>query len=181
MGAANRATSLDTGLSPEAVTDAERVNAAPPESLAPQRVLTLRVVPFRNAPQPRRFQRVPTHTVGVHPEQREYPRASLKLPLRLRSVNGVAERFPISLVTRNISSTGVHFLCPRELPTGASIELEVVLVSRPLGHGSVVMVSMAHVRRVESAAMPGWFGIAASFEDVQFDRDDGIPSRFHRR
>jgi len=26
---------------------------------------------------------------GVHPEHREYPRATLKLPLRLRSVNNV--------------------------------------------------------------------------------------------
>jgi hypothetical protein len=26
--------------------------------------------------------------------------------------------------------------------------------------------------------MPGWYGIAASFDDVQFDRDDRVPSRF---
>jgi hypothetical protein len=26
--------------------------------------------------------------------------------------------------------------------------------------------------------MPGWFGIAASFEDFAFDRDDNIPMRF---
>jgi hypothetical protein len=26
--------------------------------------------------------------------------------------------------------------------------------------------------------VPGWYGIAASFDDVQFDRDDRIPSRF---
>jgi hypothetical protein len=37
---------------------------------------------------------------------------------------------------------------------------------------------MAHVRRAEAAAMPGWYGIAAVFDDVQFDRDDRIPSRF---
>src|SRR5436853_3291900 len=55
-------------------------------------------------PQPRRFARVPTHAVGVHPEHREYPRATLKLPLKLRSVNQVAEDFPITLVTRDISS-----------------------------------------------------------------------------
>jgi hypothetical protein len=28
--------------------------------------------------------------------------------------------------------------------------------------------------------MPGWYGVAASFDDVQFDRDDGVPSRFLR-
>jgi hypothetical protein len=26
--------------------------------------------------------------------------------------------------------------------------------------------------------MPGWFGIAASFEDLEFDRDDNIPTRY---
>jgi hypothetical protein len=116
--------------------------------------------------------------VGVHPEQREYPRATLKLPLRLRSVDNVPEDFPVTLVTRDVSSTGVYFLCPKQLATGTSIELEIVLVNKPLGRGNVVMVSRARVCRIESAAVPGWFGVAASFDDVQFDRDDGIPSRF---
>jgi hypothetical protein len=127
---------------------------------------------------PRRFIRVPTHAVGVHPEHREYPRASLKLPLKLHSVDGIVEEFPVTLVTRDISSTGVYFLCPKQLPMNASIELQIVLVSRPLGQGNVVMASNAHVRRIHPADMPGWFGIAANFDDVSFDRDDFIPSRY---
>jgi len=127
---------------------------------------------------PRRFIRVPTHAVGVHPEHREYPRASLQLPLKLHSVDGIVEDFPVTLVTRDISSTGVYFLCPRQLPMDAAIELQIVLVSRPLGQGNVVMASNAHVRRIHPADMPGWFGIAANFDDVSFDRDDFIPSRF---
>jgi hypothetical protein len=39
----------------------------------------------------------------------------------------------------------------------------------------VVVSSRARVRRVESANMPGWYGIAASFDDLAFDRDDRIP------
>ena len=144
----------------------------------PPRVPTLRVEPLLGPTQPRRFVRVPTHAVGVHPEHREYPRACLNLPLRLRGTAGVPEDSPVTLVTRDISSTGVYFLCPRQLAAGASIELEIVLISKPLGLGNVVMITMAHVCRVEPAAMPGWFGIAASFDDVQFDRDDHIPSRF---
>jgi hypothetical protein len=124
----------------------------------------------------RRFARVPTHAVGVFPEQREYPRASLRLPLRLRGVAGRAEDFPITLVTRDISSSGVFFLCPRKLVLETQIELEVVIVSRPRGRGNVVIVSKARVTRVEPAAMPGWFGIAASFEELEFDRDDNIPA-----
>jgi PilZ domain len=140
------------------------------------RVPSLRVIPLQPVNPMRRFARVPTHAVGVFPEQREYPRASLRLPLRLRGVNGRAEDFPITLVTRDISSTGVFFLCPRKLALHTQIELEVVLVSRPMGRGNVVIVSKARVTRVESAAMPGWFGIAASFDELEFDRDDNVPA-----
>jgi len=136
------------------------------------------LAPLLGPTQPRRFVRVPTHAVGVHPEHREYPRAILNLPLRLRSTGGLPEEFPITLVTRNISSTGVYFLCPKQMSVGTSIELEIVLVSKPLGLGNVVVATMAHVCRAETAAMPGWYGIAAAFDDVQFDRDDRIPSRF---
>jgi hypothetical protein len=135
--------------------------------------------PLLRAELPRRFIRVPTHAVGVHPEHREYPRASLKLPLKLRSVNSEVEAFPVTLVTRDISSTGVYFLCPKELPMNAAIELQIVLISRPMGQGNVVMASRAHVTRMQPAATPGWFGVAATFDDVQFDRDDCVPSRFH--
>jgi hypothetical protein len=138
----------------------------------------LRLTPLLVSPQPRRFVRVPTHAVGVHPEHREYPRATLQLPLRLRAVAGVPEDFPITLVTRDVSSTGVFFLCPKQLAIGTSIELEIVLVSKPMGLGNVVAATMAHVCRTEAASMPGWYGIAASFDDVQFDRDDRVPSRF---
>jgi PilZ domain-containing protein len=148
--------------------------AAQPVS-GPARVPALRVQPLQSDTQPRRFARVPTHAVGVYPEHREYPRATLKLPLRLRSVDSVPEQFPI---TRDISSTGVYFLCPKRVAVGTSLELEIVLVSRPMGLGNVAAVTMAHVQRLEPAAMPGWYGVAASFDDVQFDRDDRVPSRF---
>ena len=124
--------------------------------------------------------RVPTHAVGGHPEQRQYPRAKLKLPLSLRAAGGEPEPSPITLVMRNISSTGVYFLCPKQLAVGTQVELEVVLVSKPLGRGSVVMTTMAHICRAEAAAMPGWYGLAACFDEVQFDHDDDVPSRFLR-
>jgi hypothetical protein len=152
-------------------------DALPEKPIAP-RVPALRVMPLLRSPRPRRFVRVPTYAVGVHLEKRERPRALLQLPLKLRSVSGVMEDFPVSLVTRDISSSGVYFLCPKSLAINTAIELDIVLVSRPLGYGNVVVSSKARVRRVEPANMPGWFGIAASFEDFAFDRDDNIPMRF---
>jgi PilZ domain len=180
MSAANHALAWDNfPQKQEATTQAAAAPIpAKPEPQAVPQLPALRVMPLLRAPQPRRFVRVPTHAVGVHLEQRECPRASLKLPLKLRSVAGVMEEFPVTLVTRDISSSGVFFLCPKSLALDTEIELDIVLVSRPLGYGNVVVSSKAHIRRVEPANMPGWFGIAASFDDFAFDRDDHIPGRF---
>jgi len=127
---------------------------------------------------PRMFARVPTHVVGVVHDQRAYPRAALSLPLRLKRVAGQQEPLPISLVTKNISSSGVYFLCPRRIEPGTPIELEVGLVERPLGRGSVRMSTAAHVVRIEPTQTPGWHGLAATFDDISFQRDEPIPSRF---
>lgn len=127
---------------------------------------------------PRRFARVPTHVVGVVHDQRAYPRALLRLPLRLKRVAGHEEPVPLTLLTQNISSSGVFFLCPRRIEPGTPIELEVGLVDRPLGRGSVRMSTAAHVVRVEPTDTPGWHGLAASFDDFDFERDEPIPPRF---
>jgi hypothetical protein len=176
-----RATNLARIIAPEIApveANAFALAMAPQPEAAAARIPMLRVAPLINETQPRRFARVPTHAVGVHPEHREYPRATLRLPLKLRSVDHTQEEFPITLVTRDISSTGVFFLCPKQLPPGTRIELEIVLVSRPMGRGNVVVATMARVQRLEPAAVPGWFGVAALFDDMAFDRDDRVPSRF---
>jgi PilZ domain len=96
-------------------------------------------------------------------------------------VGEVVERIPVTLVTRNISSSGVFFLAPREIEKGTSIELEVALIDRPLGHGRVQMCTSAHIVRTEETDVPGWHGYAASFDDFALERDDAIPARYQRR
>jgi PilZ domain len=127
---------------------------------------------------PHRVFLVPTHAVGLPFERRDCPRAILNLPLRLTKVNGQAQPLPITLVTKNISSTGVFFLAPCEINNGAGIEMEVGLIGRPLGQGSVQMRTAAHVVRVEECDTPGWRGYAATFDDIDFRRDDTLPPRF---
>jgi hypothetical protein len=185
MGTRNRAKPVQTAeegleekMAASAIAPAPVPVPSPALAPAPQRVPSLRVMPLLSPGRPRQFVRVPTHAVGVNQEQREYPRASLRLPLRLRAVKGVAEEYPVTLVTRDISSTGVFFLCPKEIGIGSGIELEIVLVRRPMGRGNVVIATQARVERIQPAATPGWYGIAASFVDLQFDRDDGVPARF---
>lgn len=123
----------------------------------------------------RTFLRVPTHAISVVEDRRRSPRACLGLPLQLISVAGNAEPEPITLVTKNISSTGIFFLAPRVIEPGTAIELAVALVERPLGCGSVRLKTAAHVVRVQECGVPGWFGFAASFDDIDFDRDDSMP------
>jgi hypothetical protein len=149
---------------------------------SPQREFEDRTISIARSavkPGPRRyFARVPTYAVGVASERRRYPRAALSLPLRLTRVGEAAESIPVVLVTRDISSTGIFFLAPREIPSGTAVELQVELVERPLGCGSVQMITAAHVVRSEKCDMPGWHGYAASFDDFAIERDDGMPGRF---
>ncbi len=124
----------------------------------------------------RTFLRVPTHAISVVEDRRRSPRACLSLPLQLISVAGNLEPAPITLVTKNISSSGIFFLAPRAIEPGTAIELAVALVERPLGRGSVRLKTAAHIVRVQECEVPGWYGFAASFDDIDFDRDDKMPA-----
>lgn len=129
-------------------------------------------------PGPRRFARVPTHAVvGVVEDRRRAPRAALSLPMRLLRVADRPEPFPVTLVTRNISSSGIYFLAPRVIPPGTAIELEVALLERPTGQGRVQMCTAAHIVRCDAVDMPGWYGYAATFDDFALRRDDVVPIR----
>jgi hypothetical protein len=163
----------DMGASPE---PGEWVSALSP--LPEIESATENVPALSNKPGPRRFARVPTHAIGVARENRRYPRAKLSLPLRLIRVAEIPEPYPVTLVTRNISSSGIYFLAPREIPVGAPVELEVALVDRPTGQGRVQMYTAAHIVRAEASDTPGWLGYAATFDDFALQRDDIIPLRF---
>jgi PilZ domain len=153
----------------------ERLSPVAPLGLEAE---TTRVSSFSGKPGPRRFARVPTHAVGVARENRRYPRAKLSLPMRLISVGGIRESFAVTMVTRNISSSGIYFLAPRQLEVGAAIDLEIALVDRPIGQGRVQMFTAAHVVRAEATQTPGWWGYAATFDDFALEHDDVIPLRF---
>jgi hypothetical protein len=128
----------------------------------------------------RPFGHVPTHVIGVAHERRRNARAYLHLPLRLTAVNGQPEPVSVTLLTKNISSSGVCFFAPRHLEPGTAIELEVALVERPLGQGSVRMATAAHVVRTEPSSTPGWHSIAVCFDDFDFHRDEALPQRFRQ-
>src|SRR5262249_3841760 len=170
MGAAGNSRPAKAVRSVETEVDArEEARAQGSENLAP----AIRAVPEH---QPRCFTRVPTHVIGVAEDRRAHPRAVLGLPLRLKCVASQREPIPISLVTKNISSSGVYFMCLRRIEPGIPIDLGVSLVERPLGRGRVHMTASAHVVRMDVAGTPGWYGLAATFDEITFQRDDILPN-----
>src|SRR6201998_4181587 len=156
----------------------ERGNLTYVSPLHESELRTTTVTAFSGKPGPQRFARIPTHAIGVARERRGKPRAPLLPPPRLSRVGDRVEPIPVVLVTRNISSSGVYFLAPCSLEPGTAIELEVALVERPMGQGSVQMCTAAHIVRAEDSDMPGWRGYAASFDDFAIRRDDVVPTRY---
>jgi len=129
---------------------------------------------------PKGIARVPTHAVRPPEERRSYARAKLSLPLRVKRIAGQKERMGEPLRTTNISSSGVLFLCPQRIEPGTPIEIEVCLVDRPFGRGTVRMSTEAHIVRAEPASRPGWHSLAATFDEITFQREEPLPSRFQR-
>jgi len=136
--------------------------------------------PWTTRAQPKGIARVPTHAIRPPEERRAYARAKLSLPLRVKRIAGQRERAGEPLRTTNISSSGVLFLCPQRIEPGTPIAIEVCLVDRPFGRGTVKMTTEAHVVRAEPALRPGWHSLAATFDDITFHREEPLPSRFQR-
>ena len=75
-------------------------------------------------------------------------------------------------MTVDISSSGLRTICPFEIPVGTPVDLEVELVKRPAGHGSVRLLTKAQVVRALPDTTAGWHSLAFSFDEITFERDD---------
>jgi len=121
--------------------------------------------------------------------RRNHARLPLRFPLRIRRIGGKAAAVNGSLVTENISSTGVYFLAPLQPEPNTLVELEIGLTDLPRGRERVRMRASARVVRVEPAPKAGclstraqrtpippqrdegWHGLAAMFDAISFDGD----------
>jgi hypothetical protein len=129
---------------------------------------------------PKGISRVPTHAVRPVEERRSYARAKLSLPLRVKRIAGQREPLNRPLCTTNISSSGVLFLSPTRIEPGTPLEIEVCLVDRPLGRGTVKMQTEAHVVRAMPSSRSGWHELAVCFDDITFQREEPLPPLFQR-
>jgi hypothetical protein len=121
--------------------------------------------------------RVPTHVVHVANERRVYPRAQLQLPVRILRIAGHRETEFDEAMTIDISSSGLRTACPFAIPVGTPVQLEVELVTRPSGCGSVRLVTEAQVVRVQPDSN-GWHTVAFNFDEISFERDEMAPPQF---
>jgi hypothetical protein len=160
-------------------SDSTRGDSAANQKLSAQAAVSIVDTPsWTTRAKPKGISRVPTHAVRPVRERRGYARAKLSLPLCLKRVAGQRELNQQALCTTDISSSGVLFLCPQRIEPGTPIEIEVCLVSRPSGQGTVRMMTEAHIVRAEPASRPGWHALAASFDDITFQRDEPLPPGF---
>jgi hypothetical protein len=157
-----------------------RGNAAVKEMSARSATSVADPPPWTTRAKPKGIARVPTHSVRPLEERRSYARAKLSLPLRVKRVAGQRGISGELLRTTNISSSGVLFLYPQRIEPGTPIAIEVCLVDRPFGRGNVKMTTEAHIVRAEPSSRPGWHSLAATFDDITFQREEPLPSRFQR-
>ena len=131
-----------------------------------------------NWTEPRGIGRVPTHAVHVANERRVYARAQLQLPIRILRIAGHRETSFDQVRTIDISSSGLRTSCPFEIPVGTPVHLEVELVKRPSGCGTVRLLTQAQVVRVQPDNTKGWHTLAFSFDEITFERDELASPQF---
>ena len=112
-------------------------------------------------------------------DRRLNPRLPLQLPICVCRVTGNARSESAPLISRDISTMGVYFESPQQMEKGASVELDVALVDRPLDRGCVRLSTRGQVVRVGSAETPGWHGLAVRFDELSFHYDDKSLPRPH--
>jgi hypothetical protein len=69
------------------------------------------------------------------------------------------------LVTQNLSKSGLSFPAPQHIAPGQSIEVEVTLLGIKLGDKDISISGTGYIVRAESAKTPGWYKLAATFEE----------------
>ena len=103
------------------------------------------------------------------PERRRHPRFITWLPIRLTAVAGKIEPAPETLLTQNISKAGLCFPAPRRVEPGQAIEVEVTLAGFALDGKDIHISGAGFVVRIEPGNKPGWYKLAAAFDEPLSD------------
>ena len=105
-------------------------------------------------------------------ERRTSRRFLMRLPLKVRwtSEASVGEA---SSETREVSSRGIYFFLPKDLKSGAPLEIVMTLPHEVTMAGPVKVRCLGHVVRTESEREQD-IGVAAAIERYEFLRDGEV-------
>ena len=107
------------------------------------------------------------------PERRRYPRFITWLPIRLTAVAGKIEPAAVTLLTQNISKAGLCFPAPRRVEPGQAIEVEVTVAGLGTDGKDIHIAGAGYVVRIEPGNKPGWYKLAAAFDEPPGDDERG--------
>ena len=82
---------------------------------------------------------------------------------------GKIEPAPVTWLTQNISKAGLCFPAPRRIEPGQAIEVEVILPGAGPGGKDILVSGAGYIVRVEAGNKPGWYKLAAAFEEPPGD------------
>lgn len=99
------------------------------------------------------------------PERRRSRRFTAWLPLRVTAVGGRIEPTPLTLLTQNISKTGLCFPAPSRIEPGQLIQVEIILPGATPDRKDAHISSEGWVVRIEPGRKPGWYKLAAVFDE----------------
>src|ERR1700737_3694077 len=107
------------------------------------------------------------------PERRRYPRFITWLLFQLPAGAGKSDPAAVTLVTQNISKAGLCFPAPRRLEPGQAIEVEVTLAGFGPDGKDINISGEGYVVRIEPGNKPGWYKLAAEFDEPPGDDERG--------
>jgi hypothetical protein len=103
-------------------------------------------------------------------ERRQAQRFQIKLPLTVRWTSGSAIG-EAATESKDVSSRGVYFFLPKEVKSGAPVEILLTLPHEITLAGPVRVRCLGRVQRTESAD-PDNIGVVAAIERYEFLRGE---------
>lgn len=104
-------------------------------------------------------------------DRRVHTRLPISATVRLKRIAGRPEVQICDYQGMDISCSGIRFQLDREIPPGTAVDLEIILLPKPIDGQAVKMFTAATVVRSESPNAAGWHGIAVCFDDIAISRD----------
>jgi len=108
-------------------------------------------------------------------ERRLTRRFQMRLPLKVRWSGEAALAGEANTQTKEVSSRGIYFFLPKELKSGAPLEIVMTLPHEVTLAGPVKVRCLGHVVRTDAAREQD-IGVAAAIERYEFLRDGEAPS-----